>query len=139
MILKRPCVRRGETMQGLTGTAKCRTACLGGVRGASKRSPYSIYKINNSTSCRKGNKMTVRVLTGVTSHRLKRVLSSCFLFCKKSNCLSYKSSRGSVCSPLSHHLSMPFGTWRFQLTPAWFHRVSRRAFSRSYQPSFHKF
>lgn len=35
-------MRRVETMQGLTGTAKCRTACLGGVRGASKRSPYSI-------------------------------------------------------------------------------------------------
>mgnify|MGYP000493336717 FL=1 len=52
---------------------------------------------------------------------------------------SKRSSRGSVCSPLSHHLSMPFGTWRFQLTPAWFQRVSRRAFSRSYQPSFHKF
>ena len=51
---------------------------------------------------------------------------------------SKRSSRGSVCSPLSHHLSMPFGTWRFQLTPAWFQRVSRRAFSRSYQPSFHK-
>lgn len=30
-------MRRVETMQGLTGTAKCRTACLGGVRGASKR------------------------------------------------------------------------------------------------------
>lgn len=52
---------------------------------------------------------------------------------------SKRSSRGSVCSPLSHHLSMPFGTWRFQLTPAWFQLVSRRAFSRSYQPSFHKF
>ena len=52
---------------------------------------------------------------------------------------SKRSSRGSVYSPLSHHLSMPFGTWRFQLTPAWFQRVSRRAFSRSYQPSFHKF
>ena len=52
---------------------------------------------------------------------------------------SKRSSRGSVCSPLSHHLSMPFSTWRFQLTPAWFQRVSRRAFSRSYQPSFHKF
>ena len=52
---------------------------------------------------------------------------------------SKRSIRGSVCSPLSHHLSMPFGTWRFQLTPAWFQRVSRRAFSRSYQPSFHKF
>ena len=52
---------------------------------------------------------------------------------------SKRSSRGSVCSPLSHHLSMPFGTWRFQLTPAWFQRVSRRAFSRSYQPSFHPF
>ena len=77
--------------------------------------------------CRVANSSPHRASSGISPYR-------------SAPCWAHqRSSRGSVCSPLSHHLSMPFGTWRFQLTPAWFHRVSRRAFSRSYQPSFHKF
>ena len=77
------------------------------------------------------------IVIGAGGAGLSAAVSAKEAGCKKVVVL--ESSRGSVCSPLSHHLSMPFGTWRFQLTPAWFHRVSRRAFSRSYQPSFHKF